>query len=300
MKKLVSLLVLPILVASCGGGGGGGGSAPYAGPYMVKSVVTFADTSFTNFTSILPSALEIPANAVSGLFSSPNSFNNGEVTFSSAPTSSGDTLPLVNYSQSFPVLTNPEFSQFVTGGAVVWPRARFGLYSTARKTSPTSKVVNYIDMPYAVVKDVPTSASSGAFTNSAGRAAGVLASSARFPWLRCVASANLTVVGSTRTVVLTLSNCKDALDSAGNPSGATITLANPTITLITADNTSFNVTGSPSFTYGTTNPTTFTPTSFRGDFQLAGTTSATEIVGRVYMTDGNDFHGAFAFGVKLP
>lgn len=184
MKKALGYLFVAAVLSACGGGDGGGGSpsAPYVGPYMVKSVVTYADNTFATITNIAPTAQGIPANSVSGLFSGTNSFTNGSVAFSPLTlTPSG--LPLVGYTQSFPVLTSPEFTRLTTGGATAWPRARFGLYSTARKTSPTSTVVNFIDMPYIAVNSTPTSVASGTYSNASGRAVGLLASAASFPWL---------------------------------------------------------------------------------------------------------------------
>jgi hypothetical protein len=297
MKKAIGYLFVALLLSACGGGGGDGGSpsAPDYSPYMVKSVVTYTTNAFTVISNISPTAQGIPANSVSGLFSTPNSFTNGSVSFSPAAPAPSN-LPLVGYEQIVPVLTSPEFTRFTTGGSTVWPRARFGMYSTARKTAPASTVVDYIDMPYIAVNSTPTSVASGTYSNASGRAVGLLASAASFPWLRCVASATLSVAGSTRAVALTLSGCKDSYDVSGAPSGNNITVSNPTITLTTTDNVSFAISGNPTFTFGA-GPTTFTPTSFRGDFRLAGTVNATEIVGRLYMTNGSGVHGTLAFGV---
>ncbi|MDH4451510.1 MAG: hypothetical protein QE265_13120 [Rhodoferax sp.] len=301
MLKVLGSVFFVAVLSACGGGGSGGGggdqSSVDTSPMMVKTVVTFTDSTYTSFPGATPSAQSIPANSVSGLFTTTlNTLSNGSVTFSATPISSGQNSPLTGYYDV--AVTMPEFSRFTTGGAALWPRARFGTYSTARKTTGSSNTIEYIDMPYIAVNQVPATVSSGTYSGTSGRAIGVLASSTRFPWMRCNASATMSVAESTRTVVLTLANCGDSYDTTGTPSGNPIPVINPTITLTTSDNATFKVTGNPTFTFGVNPPlNTFTPTTFRGDFKLAGTLSATEIVGRVYMTDGNGVHGTFAFGV---
>jgi len=298
MRRILLSVYAVALLSACGGGGGGGTSeSANTSVKTIKSVATYSSNTFSSILSLSPSAESIPTNAVGGLFSSTYSFTNGTVSLTvSAPASS--SLPIIGYDQIVPVLSSPEFSRFTTGGAAIWPRARFGLYSTARVTNSATNTVTFYDMPYAAVNVVPTSVGVGGNYNHAdGRALGILASNASFPWLRCLATGGLTVTGSTRRVTVTLSGCKDTYDGTGMPSGNSISVTNPTFTLTTNDNVTFLVSGNPTFSFGA-GPTVFSPTTIRGDFQLAGAVSATEIVGRIYMLDNNGVQGAFAFGVK--